>query len=38
VPYLMISNGVKHLVCNVNISEKSFRYLDHIPDYKRLVD
>ncbi len=38
VPFLMISNGVKHLVCKVNVKEKSFQYLDHIPDYKSLAD
>jgi len=32
-PYLIISNGLKHFVAQVNHSEKKYEFLDDLPDY-----
>tara|TARA_Y200000002_G_scaffold146382_1_gene120998 strand:- start:525 stop:977 length:453 start_codon:yes stop_codon:yes gene_type:complete len=34
-PYLMITNGLNHYVCNVNQNEKKIEFLDSIPFYSK---
>ena len=36
VPYLIVSNGMDHYCCKINIEENSFEFLKEIPDYTEL--
>lgn len=36
VPYLIVSNGLTHYCCYVDVWEKSFSFLEEFPDYKEL--
>ena len=36
VPFLIISNGLKHFCASVDFSEKSVHYLENIPSYDEL--
>jgi len=38
VPYLIVSNGLTHYCCHVNLKEQSFSFLREFPDYKQLTD
>ncbi len=35
-PYLIITNGLDHYCCKINLTTGTFRFIDHIPDYKEL--
>ena len=34
-PYLMITNGLNHYVCNVNQNEKKIEFVDSVPTYSK---
>ena len=36
VPYLVITNGMKHYCAEVSVESKSFSYLNNIPTYKEV--
>ncbi len=36
VPFLLITNGVKHFCCKVDLSKKSYSFLKGIPSYKEI--
>jgi hypothetical protein len=38
VSYLLITNGMKHFCCKVNIQNKNYIYLSEIPNYEELTD
>ncbi len=38
VKYLIVSNGMKHYCCLVDYEDKSFSFLDTIPEYSELQD
>ncbi len=38
VPYLVISNGLKHFCAQINQTEGSYNFLDEIPVYEQLED
>jgi len=33
VKYLLVTNGINHYCCKINFDNKSYVYLDNIPDY-----
>jgi len=35
--YMLITNGIKHYCCLLNLSEKNYRFLNDIPDYQEMV-
>jgi type I site-specific restriction-modification system R (restriction) subunit len=35
--YMLITNGIKHYCCLLNLTEKNFRFLNDIPDYQEMV-
>ena len=37
VPYLVVTNGLKHYCCEINYETNSFRFIPEIPDYKNLL-
>ncbi len=37
VPYLLVTNGLTHYCCRLDHREGSYRFLQEIPDYSRLV-
>lgn len=37
VPYLMVTNGLNHFYCKINIAEKSFNFLPQLPLYNDLL-
>ena len=36
VPYLVVSNGINHYCCQMNYENKTYRFLEDIPDYNDL--
>lgn len=38
VRYLMVSNGLKHYCCEVDILNNRFRFLKEIPEYRMIAD
>lgn len=36
VPYLLVSNGMKHYCCEMDYATNSYRFINNIPDYKNL--
>jgi type I site-specific restriction endonuclease len=36
VPYLIVSNGLSHYCCSVDIEKKSYSFLKEIPDFQQL--
>ncbi|WP_159519249.1 type I restriction enzyme HsdR N-terminal domain-containing protein [Sunxiuqinia indica] len=36
VPYLIVSNGLCHYCCSVDIEKKSYSFLKEIPDFQQL--
>jgi len=36
VKYLIVSNGMEHYCCSVNPIEKTYQFLEHIPEYSEL--
>lgn len=38
VPYLLVTNGPETYCSKVNLLEKSFQFLNQIPDYNAIVD
>jgi hypothetical protein len=36
VPYLLITNGVKHFCCKVDLEKKSYSFLKGIPSFKEI--
>lgn len=37
VPYLVLSNGIKHIAYHIDYQKQSYRILEEIPHYKDLV-
>jgi hypothetical protein len=37
VPYLLVSNGLQHFCCEVNLQTEQIQYLKEIPNYKELT-
>ncbi len=38
VPFLVVSNRLRHFCCYMDYEKKSFRFLEDIPDYKTIKD
>jgi len=36
VPYLLVSNGLEHLCCQMDYQKKSYRFLQQIPNFKEI--
>jgi predicted type IV restriction endonuclease len=36
VPFLIITNGLRHLCCLINFEEGSYHFLEHIPNYVQM--
>lgn len=36
VPFLLISNGINHYVCQINFDTKSYTYIQELPHYTEL--
>ena len=34
--YLLVTNGLQHFICEINHEEKSYKFLQEIPDYNDL--
>ena len=34
--YLLVTNGLQHFICKINHEEKSYKFLQDIPDYNDL--
>lgn len=37
VPYLLISNGMRHYYCKVNIQDATYQFLEEFPNFEDLV-
>lgn len=37
VPFLMITNGLKHYCCHIDLEKKSYSFLQEIPDFGEMV-
>lgn len=37
VPYLMVTNGIQHFCCHIDIQNASFTYLTMIPSYIEMI-
>ncbi|MRT91894.1 type I restriction enzyme HsdR N-terminal domain-containing protein [Ancylomarina sp. 16SWW S1-10-2] len=37
VPYLVVTNGLKHYCCEINYETNSFHFIPEIPDYKKIL-
>lgn len=37
-PYLVVTNGQTHYACAINFDTQSYKFLDDLPPYDRLVD
>ena len=37
VPYLVLSNGIEHLVCQIDYDEMTYTFLPQFPAYSELV-
>ncbi len=37
VPYLILSNGLRHICCRIDYEEGSYQFLEEIPDYDTLA-
>lgn len=35
-PYLIVSNGVKHYFCKIDLKNKSYKFIQDIPNYQEL--
>jgi len=35
-PYLIVSNGLVHYCCSVNFNERTYAFMEEIPDYSNL--
>ncbi|MPQ45912.1 restriction endonuclease subunit R [Marinifilum sp. N1E240] len=38
VPFLVVTNGLRHFCCYMDYEKKSFRFLEDIPEYKTIKD
>ena len=38
VPFLLITNGIKHFCCQIDISNQSWKFLGDIPTYKEMTN
>ncbi|MCT4604071.1 MAG: type I restriction enzyme HsdR N-terminal domain-containing protein [Marinifilum sp.] len=36
VPFLLVTNGLKHFCCYMDYDNKSFKFLENIPDYQSI--
>jgi type I site-specific restriction endonuclease len=36
VPFLIITNGMRHLCCRINFEEGTYHFLEHIPTYTQM--
>ncbi|MDP4266017.1 MAG: type I restriction enzyme HsdR N-terminal domain-containing protein [Bacteroidota bacterium] len=36
VDYLITTNGIKHYCCKINHSDKTYQFLENIPEYKEI--
>lgn len=37
-PYLVLTNGLKHIVCKIDYQEKRYQFLSELPSYKQLCE
>ncbi len=37
VPYLLVSNGLQHIFCQVNLKERRYLFIPEIPNYQQLI-
>lgn len=37
VPYLIVTNGMQHYCCKINLKEKDYQFLKEIPNFNELV-
>jgi hypothetical protein len=37
VKYLIISNGINHYCCQINLQSRRYNFLDHIPEYETIL-
>jgi hypothetical protein len=35
--YMLITNGIKHFCCSINIENRQYAFLSDIPDFKELI-
>lgn len=38
VPFLIVTNGLKHICCKINFENSSYSFLEEIPTYKQMVN
>lgn len=38
VPFLVVTNGLRHFCCFMDYEKKSFQFLEEIPDYQNIKD
>jgi type I site-specific restriction-modification system R (restriction) subunit len=36
-PYMLISNGLKHYCCEINLENKQYKFLQEIPDFENIL-
>lgn len=38
VPYLIVTNGIKHYCCKINYKTNEINFIDYIPKYSEIID
>lgn len=36
-PYLLITNGIKHYFCKINLDQKNYQFIENVPEYNMLL-
>ncbi|NNK29019.1 MAG: hypothetical protein HKP06_12360, partial [Flavobacteriaceae bacterium] len=36
--YLMVTNGINHYYCQMNLEEQRYQFLKEIPNYQNIID
>jgi type I site-specific restriction endonuclease len=37
VPFLIVTNGLKHICSKINFEERSYKFLEEVPDYRQMT-
>ncbi|MBE0640138.1 MAG: type I restriction enzyme HsdR N-terminal domain-containing protein [Bacteroidales bacterium] len=37
VPFLVVTNGLRHICCKIDFEKSSYSFLEEIPDYRQMV-
>jgi hypothetical protein len=37
VPFLIVTNGLRHICSKINFEERSYKFLEEVPDYRQMT-